>query len=464
LTAAIILARAGLSVQVFEAADVIGGGARSAEVTLPGFTHDLFSAIHPTSYCSPVFRSFPLEQHGLKWVHSPAALAHPMEDHSAVMLEESVEGTARQFPEDAETYRSIFEPARMALADLLDAGPKALTRHSLEVAFLGTHALRSGASLLKKFQTPSARALLAGITAHSMLPLNKLLTAGIGIALTTMGHVGGWPFPQGGAQKISDALASYFRSLSGEITTGVRVQSLRELPSARAVLLDLTPRQVLEIGGDDLPSMYTQVLRNFKYGLGAFKVDWALSEAVPWRSPAVKRAATLHIGGGMEEIAHREREAWFGRTSGKPFIIAAQHSLFDRTRAPEGKHTLWGYCHLPNGSQVDMLERIEEQIERFAPGFRDCILARNVMPPKRLEAMNANLVGGDIIAGRQDIWQMISRPSVRYWCTPLKNLFICSASTPPGGGVHGMCGYFAAQVALKKRFGVSAAPLFVEAA
>jgi phytoene dehydrogenase-like protein len=297
-----------------------------------------------------------------------------------------------------------------------------------------------------------------------MLPLHKHTVPGIALAMIAVGHLGGWPFPQGGAQELSNALASYLRSLGGEISTGVRVRNLRELPESKAILLDVSPRQVLEIAGQDLPPMYAKVLDSFKYGLGAFKVDWALSEAVPWRSSELKRTATIHLGATMDEIAHSEREAWFGRTGDKPFIIAAQHSLFDRTRAPEGKHTLWGYCHVPNGSNVDMLDRIEGQIERFAPGFRDCVLARTVSPPRQLESMDANLVGGDIAAGRQDFWQMVSRPSVRYWATPLKHLFICSASTPPGAGVHGMCGYFAAQLALKRRFGLLTQQLFSEVA
>lgn len=455
LTAAIVLARMGLEVQVFEAEESIGGGARTAESSLPGFKHDLFSAIHPMAYCSPIFRTFPLEQHGLKWIHSPAALAHPLDDGSAVLLQESIEETIRQFPADAETYRDIFSPARDTLEAVLTQDPQLLLIHVMRSMKLGVEALTSASAFLRNFRTEQARALIAGLAGHSMLPLHKATTTGIAMALATTAHVGGWPFPEGGAQKISDALASYFRSLGGNITTGVRVRNLRELPEAHALLLDVSPLALLEIAGQQFPRMFAKVLRHYEYGMAAFKVDWALSQPVPWKLREVAKAATIHMGGLTEEIEHSERQAWCGRVSEKPFIIAAQHSLFDPTRAPQGKHTLWAYCHVPNGSETDMLRRMEDQIERFAPGFRDCVIARNVMPPTRLEALNANLVGGDIACGQPDIWQMFSRPSVRLWSTPLEHVFICSAATPPGAGVHGMCGYFAAMVALKKRFGIT---------
>jgi phytoene dehydrogenase-like protein len=454
LTAAIVLARAGLSVEVFEAEQEWGGGARSAELTLPGFVHDYCSSIFPMAYCSPILGTFPLEQHGLKWIHSPAALAHPLDNHPPVMLEHSVAATARQFPQDARTYSNTLSPARDAISDLLSAGTKGLGTHALALAKLGMFGLSPGSAFFKRFTSERARALLAGMTGHSMLPLTKAATAGVAIALAAMGHVGGWPFPEGGAQRLADALVAYFRSLGGRITTGVRVRDLGELPSARAVLLDVSAKEVLKIAGDRLRPMYRQVLRQFRYGPGAFKVDWALSSPVPWKSKEVARAATYHVGGTMEELARSEREAWFGRTSEKPFIIAAQHSLFDKSRAPEGKHTLWGYCHVPNGSTVDMVDRMERQIERFAPGFRDCVLARSVLPPKALEAHDSNIVGGDIAGGAQDLWQIVLRPGLRYWTTPLEDVFLCSASTPPGAGVHGMCGWFAARLALKRRFGV----------
>jgi phytoene dehydrogenase-like protein len=455
LTAAIVMAQAGLAVEVYEAAEQPGGGVRTMELTLPGFRHDVCSSIYPMAYCSPVLRTFPLEQFGLKWLWSPAALAHPLEG-GAAMLETDVEETVRQFSRaDADVYRGMFGPARDAVKAMLERGIEGLVPQFGSVALLGLKAAGSGAGLCRKFESEKARALLAGMTGHSMLPLTKATTAGIAIALTAVGHVGGWPFPKGGAQELTSAMVAYLESLGGVVRTRARVRSLRELPEARAVLLDVSAKQVLEICGEQLPGMYRSVLENFRYGPGAFKVDWALSEPVPWKTKEVARAATVHVGGTVEEVKATEKEAWFGRVADKPFVLAAQHTLFDKTRAPEAKHTLWGYCHVPNGCDVDMVERIESQIERFAPGFRDCVLARSVMPPSSMERHNANYVGGDIAAGAQDIWQLMLRPSLRYWSTPLDNLFLCSASTPPGAGVHGMCGWFAARAALKRRFGVS---------
>ena len=462
LTAAIVMARAGLAVEVYEAAEEPGGGVRTMELTLPGFRHDVCASIFPMAYCSPILRTFPLEQFGLKWLWSPAALAHPLMDGAAV-FEVGIEETSRQFPaDDAEVYRAIFGSAREALRALLDRGIEGLVPKFGSVAMLGLKAAGSGAGLCRKFESERARALIAGMTGHSMLPLTKAATAGVAMALMAAGHVGGWPFPEGGAQSLTSALVAYLRSLGSEVRTGVRVQSLRGLPNAKAVLLDVGPKQVLQICGEELPSMYRSVLHNFRYGPGAFKVDWALSEPVPWSSKEVARAATVHIGGPMDEVVASEREAWFGRVAEKPFVLAAQHTLFDNTRAPDGKHTFWGYCHVPNGCEVDMTERIEAQIERFAPGFRDCILERSVKSPSAMQIHNENYVGGDIGAGAMDIWQLAVRPSLRYWSTPLDRVFLCSASTPPGAGVHGMCGYFAARVALKKRFGVAAMPLFGE--
>lgn len=455
LTAAILLARAGLSVQLYEASDTVGGGMRSAELTLPGFTHDVCSAIHPFGYASPVFRQFPLEQFGLKWLWSPAAVAHPLDDGRAITLELPTDETCRQFPEDAQTYKKLFDPAAEALNDFLDAGLTKLARHAPSNAHLGVLALRSAHGVIDgRFYSTAARALLAGNAGHALLPLEKASSFGIVLGLVTAGHGVGWPFPEGGSQKLADALAAYFRSLGGEIITSTRIRSLHELPPSLAVLLDVPPRQVLDICGERLPPMYSKVLSNFRHTMGVFKIDFALSEPVPWRSPEAKRAATLHLGGTLEDIAFGERELWFGRIPDRPMVLAAQHTLFDTTRAPDGKHTLWAYCHVPNGSRVDMTERIESQIERFAPGFRDCILARHVMSPAKLESHNPNLIGGDITGGDQDLAQLAVRPSLRYWATPLPEVFICSSSTPPGAGVHGMCGFFAAQLALKRRFGI----------
>jgi phytoene dehydrogenase-like protein len=463
LTAAIVLARAGLKVEVFEAADEPGGGARTMELTLPGFRHDVCASILPTAHCSPILRTFPLEQYGLKWLWSPAVLAHPVE-HGSAILEIGMEETACRLPRsDAERYRAIFAPARDALAALLERGIEGLIARFGSVASLGLRAVGSGASLCRKFESEPARALIAGMAGHAMLPLTKAATAGIAIGLGAAGHVGGWPFPQGGAQSLTSALVAYLHSLGGKVRTGACVRSLRELPETHAVLLDVGVKQVLGICGDHLPSIYRKVLENFRYGPGAFKVDWALSQPVPWNDVEVSRAATVHIGGPMEEVLAAEREPYFGRISERPFLIAAQHTLTDPTRAPEGRHTLWGYCHVPNGCTVDMTEKMEAQIERFAPGFRDCILARSVHSPADLERHNPNLVGGDIAAGAQDLWQLMLRPSLRYWSTPIEHVFLCSASTPPGAGVHGMCGYFAAAAALKRRFDIQAMPLFPDA-
>lgn len=453
LSAAIVLARAGLKVQVYEAESTIGGGARSAELTLPGFIHDLCSSIHPFAFCSPFFRQLPLEQHGLRWIHPPAAVAHPL-DNGVALLENSIESTAKGLGQDAASYTRLMNDPLNLLAHVLENGLTSVVRSPFGLTRSGLHALRSASALVESgFRTEKARALLAGLTGHSMLPFHKADTAGIVLALASAAHIGGWPFPEGGAQKISDALASYLLSLGGEIEPNHRVRDLREC-EAKVVMLDVVPKHLLAMAGDRLPRMYSSVLRNYRYGEGAFKVDWALSDPVPWRSSEVARSATFHIGGTYEEIKLAEREPYFGRVAEKPFIIAAQHTLYDPRRAPAGKHTLWGYCHVPNGSTIDMLDRMERQIERFAPGFRDTILARHVSTPSDLEALNANIVGGDISGGAQDLPQLLVRPSVRYWSTPLKNVYLCSASTPPGAGVHGMCGYFAATIALRRSLGI----------
>lgn len=453
LAAAITLAQAGVAVQVLEAEATIGGAVRSAELTLPGFVHDVGSAIHPLAYDSPFFRTLPLGQHGLEWVHSPAPLAHPLDGGDAVTLELAPADTAAQLGEDDERYRRMFTGAAATWADLRQSlSASSVLRHVGTAARLGLACAGSANGFVhRNFHEHRTRALIAGMAAHSTLPLNKATTAGIAIALATAGHVGGWPFPRGGAQKITDALASYLRSLGGVITTGMRVRNLRELPPARAVLLDITPRQFLQIADEQLPSRYAKFLRHFRYGMGAYKIDWALSDPVPWTAPALKRAATIHIGGTLDEISAYERSAWNARPSEKPFAIVAQHSVFDATRAPAGRHTLWAYCHVPHGSEINMTSAVEQQIERFAPGFRQTILGRSVMPPRALESWNANLVGGDIMGGLQDLYQMLIRPTMRYWTTPLDGVYLCSASTPPGGGVHGMCGHIAARIVLKQR-------------
>jgi phytoene dehydrogenase-like protein len=454
LAAAITLAQAGLRVHVVEAEQAIGGGARSAELTLPGFVHDYCSALHPIAYASPFFRRLPLHEHGLIWIHSPAALGHPFEDGRAIFLEHSVRDTAAQLGRDRARYSELFTRAARAWNSILEEQRLgAVVRHMATISRLGLAALRSAAGFVaSNFVEDSTRALMAGMTAHSGLPLEKPGSAGIALALAAAGHSGGWPFPRGGAQKLADALASYLRFLGGTFETGLRIRNLRQLPPARAILLDLTPRQVLEVAGDQLPPAYSRIMARYKYGMAAFKLDWALSAPVPWRNSEMGRAATCHIGGSFEEIATAERVVWNGKVSQLPFLIAAQHTLFDPTRAPQGKHTLWAYCHVPNGWEGDMVERIERQIERFAPGFRDTILARSAMAPRALEAHNNNLVGGDFLGGVQDLPQLFVRPTLRYYTTPLSNVYICSASTPPGAGVHGMCGHLAARLALRRTF------------
>jgi phytoene dehydrogenase-like protein len=453
LVAAITLARAGRSVLIVEAADTLGGGTRSAELTLPGFVHDVCSTIHALATASPCFREMPLAEHGLEFVHPPAPLAHPLDDGTAVMLERSVAETAAGMEPDEREYRRLMEPF-VDRADRLTPfllGYSPIPRHLLAVRF-GLLALRSAVGLAKRFEGKRARALFAGLAAHSIQDLHRVPTASFGLVLGLFGHAHGWPLVRGGSQRLANALVSYFRSLGGEIETGWQVESVDELPKTTMTLLDVTPRQVLRIAGHRLPGRYARALRRYRYGPGAFKVDWALDGPVPWAAEECARAATVHLGGTLEEIAASEAAVWRGEEPERPYVLLAQQSFFDDTRAPEGKHTLWGYCHVPNGSSVDMTERIEAQVERFAPGFRHRILARNVRGPTEFERYNANYVGGDINGGVQDLWQLYTRPAVRPnpYSTPVDGLYICSSSTPPGGGVHGLCGYYAACSALKK--------------
>jgi phytoene dehydrogenase-like protein len=454
LAAAITLARAGRSVLVVEAAETIGGGVRSAELTLPGFVHDVCSAIHPLAKASTFFRELPLAEHGLELVEPPAPLVHPLDDGTAVMLERSVEETAAGLGPDADEYRKLMGPLvdrSDRLAPFLQ-GHSPVPRHPLAAARFGLLALRSAVGLAKRFQGERARALFAGLAAHSIQDLYRSPTASFGLVLGLFGHTHGWPLVRGGSQQLADALASYLRSLGGEIETGRHVESVDELPESQVTMLDITPRQVLRVAGHRLPSRYLRALRRYRYGPGVFKVDWALDGPVPWRAEGCERAATIHVGGTLEEIAASERAVWDGDAPERPFVLAAQQSLFDETRAPDGKHTLWAYCHVPNGSEVDMTERIEGQIERFAPGFRELVLKRSVHGPAEIERDNENYVGGDITGGVQDLRQLYTRPAIRLnpYSTPVDGLYICSSSTPPGGGVHGLCGYYAARSALAK--------------
>lgn len=449
LAAAITLAREGYGVRVLEAGASVGGSARSAEVTLPGFTHDLCSSVFPLGLGSPFFRSLPLEDHGLEWVHPDVPLAHPLDDGPPALLHRSVERTARELEEDRGAYLKLMEPVARAWDDRLEhevLGPIGFPRHPVALGRFGLRALRPLEHLaMERFRGPRARALLAGIAAHSFLPLDRWGSAAFALVLGVAGHRVGWPFARGGAQALSDALAGCLRDLGGRIETGAHVRALRELPRSGVVLLDVTPRQFLDLAGTELPGGFRRSLKRYRYGAAAYKVDWALDGPIPWRDPECAGAGTVHLGGTMGEIARAERSAWGGRHPERPFVLLTQPSLFDPTRAPEGRHSVWAYAHVPHGSKEPMVERIEEQVERFAPGFRDRILGRSVRTPARLEAENPNLVGGDINGGSAELRQVLLRPTLRRYGTPIPGVYLCSASTPPGGGVHGMCGHLAAR-------------------
>jgi phytoene dehydrogenase-like protein len=454
LAAAIVLARAGRSVTLYEQAVAIGGGTRTEELTLPGFRHDVCSAVHPLASSSPFFRTLPLAGQGLEWVWPEVELAHPLPDGTAALLHRSVGETAAGLGADAAAYRRLLAPLVRdwpGLApDLL--APLHIPRHPLQVARFGARALLPADLLGRRtFRTPAARALFAGMAAHSFLPLDLPLTAAFGLILAALGHVAGWPVARGGSDAISGALASHFRSLGGEIVTGTPVRSLADLSPARLVLLDVTPRQLLAMAGESLPERYRRKLERYRYGPGVFKVDWALDGPIPWRAPGCGRAATVHVGGTAEEVAAGEGEVWRGSHPERPFVLVVQPSLFDRSRAPAGKEVGWAYCHVPNGSTVDMTERIEAQVERFAPGFRRLILARHTRNCEQYEEYDPNFIGGDINGGVQDLRQFLARPTlVSPYRTPLPGVWLCSSSTPPGGGVHGMCGYHAATAALNE--------------
>ena len=453
LGAAITIARTGRKVIVFEAAETVGGGCRSEELTLPGFIHDICSAVHPMAVASPLFRSLPLAAHGLEWITPPVMLAHPLDDSEAACVHESVDGTAQALGGDAAAYRHLFEPlvaSWPAIGDII-LGPLQWPRDPIAMARFGMRALQPAASLARRvFAGERARALFAGVAAHSMLPLHMRPSAGVALALTLAAHVGGWCLPRGGAQRLANALASCLQSLGGEIVTGTPVASLAELPPARAVFFDLSPRPLLHIAGDRFPLRFRRALERYRYGMAVYKVDWALDGPVPWRDPLCAAAGTVHLGGTAEEIASGERQVWDGGHPDRPFVLLSQPTMFDPSRAPQGRHVVWSYCHVPRASQVEMLDRIERQIERFAPGFRERVLARAVMHPADVERRNPNYVGGDIGAGAITMGQLFTRPTWRTYSTPLRGVYICSASTPPGVGVHGMCGYHAAQRALRE--------------
>jgi phytoene dehydrogenase-like protein len=464
LAAAIAMQQAGLSVLLLEGKNELGGGLRTAELTLPGFRHDICSAIHPLAVASPFFRTLPLAQYGLNFITPPIAAAHPFDDGTAAAALPSLADTAARLGPDAGAYQRLLAPLlatwpRLA-ADVL--APLHIPRHPLDLARFGLSGLLPATVLARRFQGEKAKGLFAGMAAHAIQPLSNVTTAAVGLVLLLAAHRQGWPLAQGGSQAIADALAAHFRALGGRIETGTYVRSLNQLPAARAVLLDVTPRQLLELAGHRLSGLYQWQLRRYRYGLGSFKVDWALAEPIPWTAPECAQTGTVHLGGTLAEIAAGEQATARGQHPERPYVLLAHQSPFDPSRAPAGLHTAWAYCHVPSGSPRDMTAAIEAQVERFAPGFRDRILARHTFNPAQLEDYNPNYIGGDINGGLLDIRQLFTRPVLRAspYRTSLRGLYLCSSSTPPGGGVHGMCGYWAARRALRDVFGLAAAPLY----
>ncbi|HVN04381.1 MAG TPA: NAD(P)/FAD-dependent oxidoreductase [Bryobacteraceae bacterium] len=452
LTAAIVLAQAGLRTTVFEAQPSIGGGARSAALTLPGFVHDVCSAVHPLAAASRAFASLPLAQHGLEWIQPPVCAAHPLDDGSAAALVMSLDETCAGLETDGAAYRRLIGPLVRHWDELLAMIQAPLLRlpaHPWLLARFGALSFWPAAWIAKRlFRTEAGRALFAGNAAHSVLPLETYGSASFGWILAAAAHVAGWPIPRGGSQSIANALASYFESLGGRIIPNQRVASLGELEEYGSILCDVTPRQFAAIAADRLPDGFHRKMESYRYGPGVFKIDWALSAPIPWKSAVCAKAGTVHVGGTLDEIAASERTLAGETPSERPFVLIAQPSLFDASRAPAGRHTAWAYCHVPHASTADMTERIESQVERFAPGFRKCIVARHTMTPAELERHNANLVGGDITGGAQDLRQLILRPTRLFYRTPIRGVYLCSASTVPGGAVHGMCGWNAAHTAL----------------
>lgn len=457
LAAAIVLQQRGLSVLLLEAKKTIGGGLRSEELTLPGYTHDLCSAVHPLAAASPFFNTLPLAAHGLEFIYPAIAAAHPFDDGTAALLRGSVDETARGLGMDGRAYGRLIGPLVQdwpgIAGDVLGPQPR-FPSHPYKMAKFGWHALSAATVLARRFRGREARGLWGGMAAHSMQPLSHLTSSAIGLVLMVAAHRKGWPIPRGGSAAIAGALASYFISLGGKIETGIEVRSLAQLPSSRALLLDLTPRQLLQLSGQHWSSLYRWQLGRFRYGMGVFKIDWALDGPIPFTDAGCRQAGTLHIGNTLEEIAQSEQLTWNGGHPEKPFVLLAQQSVFDPSRAPSGKHAAWAYCHVPQGSTKDMTEQIELQVERFAPGFRALILGRHTLNTAQLAAYNANYIGGDIGGGVVDIRQLFTRPALRSspYRTSEKDIYICSSSTPPGGGVHGMCGYHAARRALKDVF------------
>ncbi|RZK61995.1 MAG: NAD(P)/FAD-dependent oxidoreductase [Hymenobacter sp.] len=464
LAAAIALQQAGLAVLLLEGKSEIGGGLRTAELTLPGFRHDICSAIHPLAVASPFFQMLPLAQYGLAYATPPVAAAHPFDDGTAAAVVTSLTDTAQALGPDAAAYRRLLGPLLASWPGLVPdvLAPLHLPRHPLALARFGLSALLPATVLARRFAGEKARGLLAGMAAHAIQPLSNLATSAVALVLLLAAHGQGWPLAVGGSQALADALAAHFVALGGRLETGTYVRSLAQLPAARAVLLDVTPAQLLQIAGHSLSSIYRWQLRRYRYGMGVFKVDWALAAPIPFTAPECAQAGTVHLGGTITEIAAGERATARGQQAARPFVLLAQQSLFDATRAPAGQHTAWAYCHVPNGSRQDMTDAIERQVERFAPGFRERILARHTFSPAQMEEYNPNYVGGDINGGLLDIRQLFTRPALRAspYRTSQRGLYLCSSATPPGGGVHGMGGYHAARRALRDVFQLPAPPLY----
>ncbi|WP_192821731.1 NAD(P)/FAD-dependent oxidoreductase [Rufibacter sp. LB8] len=464
LAAAIALQEVGLSVLLLEAKDTIGGGLRTKELTLPGFQHDVCSAIHPLAARSPYFQTLPLADHGLEYIYPEVAAAHPFDNGTAAALTQSLTQTAQSLGKDEKAYLKLIKGLVQDWPQLANTvlGPLQFPKNPVAMAQFGLKAMAPATTLANLyFSTPEARGLWAGMAAHSIQPLTRMTTSAIGLVLMAQAHLHGWPLPKGGSQSIANALASYFTSLGGKIETNFEVKSLAQLPSSKAVLFDMTPKQLLQIAGHTFSSVYKWQLERYQYGLGVFKIDWALSGPIPFTAPECRKAGTVHLGNTLEEITAAEQMTWDGKHPEKPFVLLAQQSVFDAFRAPKGQHTAWAYCHVPHGSTVDMTAAIENQVERYAPGFKDLILARHTMNTHQIEAYNPNYIGGDINGGVINLSQLFTRPALRSspYRTSVKGLYLCSSSTPPGGGVHGMCGYYAADRALRDIFNLKAKPL-----
>jgi phytoene dehydrogenase-like protein len=456
LAAAILMQQKGLSVLLIEGKETIGGGLRSAELTLPGYMHDICSAVHPLAVASPFFEKLPLTEHGLEYIYPRLAAAHPFDNGTTAIIKTSLEETAFLLGNDEENYLQLMRPIvknwPLIAPDVL--APLHYPKYPYEMAGFGLSAITSATFLSNRFNSSEAKGLLAGMAAHSMQPLTNLTTSAIALVLMASAHLKGWPIPKGGSNQIANALASYFFSLGGKIQTGFYVNSLEQLPSSHVVLFDVTPQQLLKIAGHKFSSLYKWQLERYRYGMGVFKIDWALDAPIPFKATECRDAGTVHIGNTIEEIAFSEQQIWDGKEAEKPFVLLSQPSLFDISRAPVGKHTAWAYCHVPKGSKKDMTTIIEDQVERFAPGFKRIILAKHTMDSAQMEEYNPNYIGGDINGGVIDIGQLFTRPALRWspYKTSAKGIYICSSSTPPGGGVHGMCGYHAAKKALKDVF------------